>query len=677
MSSPKRVLLLGWDAADWQIARPLVEAGRMPNLRRLIEEGVSGNLATLQPIISPILWNSIATGKQADKHGVMGFVEPRPDGTGLRPVASTSRKSKAIWNILSQQGRSSVVVDWYASHPAERIRGAVVTNYYRDSVLGPKPIPAPAVYPEDLMPAMEKLRVLPSDLQGRAVAPFFLEKLPSDEDSRVQGFAALLAQNSTVHNAATYLAEAEEWDFLAVYYDFIDHACHGFIEYRAPQMEHVSDEDFLIFGNLVDRVYEYHDLMLGRWLEIAGEDTVVIIASDHGFHSGNARPLEPAWLPRAENGPRGINRNPLVWHRLQGMLVAHGPGIRQDQIVHGATLLDLAPTVLTLLNVPVARDMDGQVLTTLFEEPLDSGWVDSYEAPHPDDGVWRDAAPEESDPWAAQEALRQLVELGYVEASDSGAEAIEKAELTRLGNLAQVYFASGRPAQALPLLEELCAKHENANMRARQAMCLLSLGRVEDAVPIVARALELNPEAPVARLLDAWLPLLQGNLELAHQKLAVIKADEEYYPFIHLQVGTTYLRQLRWSDAEAAFRKVIEIDPDSAEAHDGLGVALREQGRLEDAIFEHMTAATLQHSRAQTHVNLGISLAVHRKFDWAIRAFEVAAELAPEEPFPHRCLARLHFSVKKDREKARFHGAEMLRRRAALREGTPRFSTGA
>lgn len=676
MNSPKRVLLLGWDAADWQIARPLVEAGRMPNLSRLIESGASGSLATLQPIISPILWNSVATGKRADKHQVLGFVEPMPDGTGLRPVTSTSRKAKAIWNILSQQGRPSVVVDWYASHPAEQIRGAVVTNHYRDSVLGPNPIPAPAVHPADLMPALEKLRVLPSDLHGRQVAPFFLEKQPSEDDPRIQGFAALLAQNSTVHNAATYLAEAEEWDFLAVYYDFIDHACHGFIEYRAPKMAHVSDDDFTMFHQLVDRVYEYHDLMLGRWLELVGDDTVVMIVSDHGFHSGSARPLEPAWLPRAAEGPRGINRNPLVWHRSHGLLVAHGPGIRRDQIVHGATLLDLAPTILTLLGVPVAKDMDGHVLTTMFTEQLNSGTVDSYELPHPADGVWRDTPPEETDPWAAQEALRQLTELGYVEASKSGAEAIAKAELTRVGNLAQVYFGSGRPAEALPLLDQLCPEHENANMRARQAMCLLSLGRLEEAGVAIARALELNPEAPVAQLLDAWLLLLRGDADTAHARLANIKADDEYYPFILLQVGTTFLRQLRWREAEEAFRRVLEFDADSAEAHDGLGVALREQGKLEDAIYEHMTAATLQHERAQTHVNLGISLAMHRKFDWAIRAFEVAAELAPAEPFPHRCLARLHFSVKKDREKARFHGAEMLRRRAALREATPRFSTG-
>ena len=111
----RRVLLIGWDAADWHLIHPLMEAGRMPVLQRLVEAGTSGKIATLQPILSPILWNSIATGKRADKHGILGFVEPSPDGQSVRPVSSTSRRAKALWNILSQQGLRSNVVNWFAS----------------------------------------------------------------------------------------------------------------------------------------------------------------------------------------------------------------------------------------------------------------------------------------------------------------------------------------------------------------------------------------------------------------------------------------------------------------------------------------------------------------------------------------------------------------------------------
>ena len=48
----------------------------MPNLQKLIDGGVMGNVASLPPMLSPILWTSIATGKRADKHGILGFAEP-------------------------------------------------------------------------------------------------------------------------------------------------------------------------------------------------------------------------------------------------------------------------------------------------------------------------------------------------------------------------------------------------------------------------------------------------------------------------------------------------------------------------------------------------------------------------------------------------------------------------
>ena len=72
----KKILLIGWDAADWKIINPLLDKGEMPALESLINNGVMGNIATLDPPLSPMLWTSIATGKRADKHGILGFTEP-------------------------------------------------------------------------------------------------------------------------------------------------------------------------------------------------------------------------------------------------------------------------------------------------------------------------------------------------------------------------------------------------------------------------------------------------------------------------------------------------------------------------------------------------------------------------------------------------------------------------
>jgi predicted AlkP superfamily phosphohydrolase/phosphomutase/Flp pilus assembly protein TadD len=673
----KRVLLIGWDAADWPLLRPLLDAGKMPNLLRLIEEGTSGQISTLRPILSPMLWNSIATGKRGDKHGILGFVEPTPDGKGVRPVTSHSRKVKALWNLLSQHDRRSVVVNWFASHPAEPVAGAIVSNRYSEAALHTAPVDESAFHPRDLTEVMEKLRLQASTLTPAQMLPFFLEKLPVDDDPRLQALARVYAQCASVHNAATYLAEAEEWDFLAVYYDMIDHVGHGFAQFEPPQMRHVSDEDFKVFRHVMESTYRYHDLMLGRWMELAGEDCIIILLSDHGFYHGEARPLANRGHLSGEREP-GVTQDPLAWHRPNGIFVAHGPGIKKDQLIHGASLLDVAPTILALLGLPVPRDMDGSVLEQVTQSPLKIDYIASLEEPHPRDGVHRDAPIEEKDPWAAQQTLQQLAELGYIDAPDGdAAKLVAKCVEERESHLAQVYFSTARFEEALSILTRLTAQQAtNPSYSCRQVMCLLAINRVDEAAEIIAEVVKSAPHYALGQLLFAQVELMKGNVESANAILSRVKEAEAHMPLVHLEVAMTSIRQGQWEAAADTCRRILEIDPDSAGAHDSLGVALRHLGRYEDAVYEHMRAASLQHDRAQTHVNLGLSLIRTQQINWAIRAFGVAAELAPNEPYPHRCLARIYRRILPDRDKARHHLLRARELRRKLGRTVPSFRHG-
>ncbi len=669
----KRVLLLGWDAADWQIIHPLIDRGEMPVLQSLIEGGTSGRISTLQPVISPILWNSIATGKLADKHDILGFTEPTPDGSGARPVSSTSRRAKALWNILSQRGLRSGVVNWFASYPAEHIAGEVFSNLFVDAFqpgAAQRPLDPQAVYPPDLTEVAQAFRVGMEQITAEQMLPFFPDRVPTDPaDARPRMLARLLAEAATVQNAATYFAAGEEWDFLAVYLDTVDHAGHGFMEYHPPAMSHVTEEDAASYGYVIRGVYRFHDMMLGRLLEVAGPDTTVLLVSDHGFYSDHLRP------PVAQHTTDplekfGASMNPVAWHAQQGVFVAAGAGIKADELIHGTTLLDIAPTVLTLLGLPVPADMDGRALSQLFTEGLEPERIDSYEAPHPQDGVWRDLSPEESDPFAARQAMEQLAALGYIEMPDANdpQKAAANAIWDRRNNLAQVYYSSGRLREALLLLRELIAERPLPGLRCHAALCYLGLG---DAVKAEAEVLPLldDPahEGSFARLILGQSRLAQGRDDEARALLEPLRSMEARLPYLMVALGRLALRSGELGEAEAAFRRALERDDFNAEAHDCLGVVLRRTGRVDDAIYEHMRATSLQHHRAQPHVNLGIALAKSGQVDWAVRAFEVAAELAPDEPFPHRCLARIYFSAKKDRERARFHAEEMLRRRGRMR----------
>ncbi|MCP3881563.1 MAG: hypothetical protein GY701_24720 [Sulfitobacter sp.] len=138
----RKVLLIGWDAADWKVIHALIDKGGMPHTAALIDRGVMGDLATLHPVLSPMLWTSIATGKRPYKHGILGFSEPTPDGGGVQPVSQYGRTTKALWNILNQQGLRLHVIDWWPNHPVEPINGVMVSNHFHTAV-GPPEDPWP------------------------------------------------------------------------------------------------------------------------------------------------------------------------------------------------------------------------------------------------------------------------------------------------------------------------------------------------------------------------------------------------------------------------------------------------------------------------------------------------------------------------------------------------------
>ena len=390
----------------------------MPTLSRFINEGVIGNLATLRPVLSPMLWNSIATGKRPDKHGIFGFIEPRGDGKGIQPVSSTSRKTKAIWNILTQSELTSSIVAWYASHPAEPIRGACVSEFFsRMEWTAEKKthVAAHSVHPERLVEPLSQLRLHQEDIGPWHLAPFVptLGEIPAEETPPVTGLQKILARCGTTHAAITYLLEHEPWDFAAVYYEAIDHVGHAFMQYHPPHMPHIDERLYERHKGVVTGIYRFHDMMLQRLMELAGDDTTVIICSDHGFLNDHLRPVE---TPEKPVGPE-------AWHRYHGMFAIRGPGIRRDERIYGATVLDITPTILTLFGLPVGADMDGKVLVNCFENPPLVHRVESWDAVEGEAG--RHPADLQVDPYEQHAVLQQLVELGYIDAGRRASEGDE------------------------------------------------------------------------------------------------------------------------------------------------------------------------------------------------------------------------------------------------------------
>ncbi len=117
------MLLVGIDGATFRIINRLTARNRLPHLQSLARDGVHGPLQSHFPLWSPRIWNSIATGKSPDKHGILGFVRDR------KLYRSTDRKVHALWNIASDAGLTVGVVNWWNSYPPDRVDGVIVSDH--------------------------------------------------------------------------------------------------------------------------------------------------------------------------------------------------------------------------------------------------------------------------------------------------------------------------------------------------------------------------------------------------------------------------------------------------------------------------------------------------------------------------------------------------------------------
>jgi predicted AlkP superfamily phosphohydrolase/phosphomutase/Flp pilus assembly protein TadD len=624
----KKLLIVGWDAADWKIINPLLDSGQMPALERLVNGGVMGNIATLDPPLSPMLWTSIATGKTADKHGILNFVEPHPEKAEIRPISSTTRKVKAFWNILNQEGLKCNIVGWWPSNPAEPINGAMVSNLY-PKPRGPVddwPLYPGSVHPASLQEAMAGMRIHPSELTMNHISPFIpkvkeIFKERQEKDKIIEKLALFLAEAASIHNAATWLMENTEWDVTAVYYDAIDITCHNFMRFHPPQIPGIPDDIYENYKDVVTSMYRFHDMMLERLLELAGEDTTVILLSDHGFHSDHLRPKA---LPKEPDAP-------ALEHRQYGILCMNGPGILKDERVYGATLLDITPTILTLFGLPVGADMDGKALVSIFEEETTPSVIPSWEDVEGESGMHPEEVQE--DPIAAQEALRQLVELGYIEAPGEDAEKTVRHSIAlSLFNLARVHMGNLQFTEALPILEKLHKDYpEVQRYGLRYASCLQRLKKMEECRAVI-NTLRLNmnqKEFPQLDFLEGSLLLSENNPRKALACFVKAEKAVAHQPFLHIQIGAVYSRMQRWADAVRAYTRALEIDAEHAGALLGRGVANLRLDQYEQAVEDLLDAVGLVHHQPQAHFYLGEALYWFGDYERAIQAFQVSISMEP------------------------------------------------
>lgn len=524
LGSETKVLLIGIDGLTWRVINPLVRENRLPDTAKLIKRGVYGNLESLDPSLSPLLWTSIATGKRPEKHDIWGWDTYEKRKSGPVPFRSFHRKTKAIWNILSENGKSVGVCNWLITWPPEKVNGFMVPFYWDWTE------PSQGL---DLFYPRELVSELP---QTKREEYFRNLKINSEQDEWLGDFNYEL---SLVSKISSYLQNKEKVDFFTLYLEGLDPIQHKFWKFMEPEhfdrkIWNLTEENIAKYKNVIRDSYEQTDQLLGQLLNRIDEDTVVIVVSDHGFRPVTGLPgvridfdkiLEKVGLLKFKPNSKEVDlsqtkaysfkpclgvtriyvvinvvdknssefkqlrsqlvdlvsniRNPggetvfeevnekvnldeayadkvdLIIDQTEttfigegdkpiyiyekkypldsfiiespslkdvsgghdkydGVIIIAGRNIKKGVGITDATLLDITPTILYLMGLPVAKDMDGKVLTQAIEpsflEKNPIRYIDSYDKKE----TIQIPKKEEITPYD-KELLEKLKALGYIQ----------------------------------------------------------------------------------------------------------------------------------------------------------------------------------------------------------------------------------------------------------------------
>lgn len=397
----RKLLVIGIDSADWRLLDPMLEEGRLPNLKAFMAQSSYGRMKTFFPLEkSPLLWASILTGVRPEVHGVDNFVK----GSGQQPVTGSAWYAPALWDMIGAAGMSTAVAGMWTTYPARPINGVMVSDYLPYGRGRDRPL-ANLVYPDSLTDKVVSLRVDPEGLPADSLLRFL-----NAEDLAVieEKYPSEIAKLRDIHAAdlgylvvSRMLAEEGDFDLFFYYLRGPDMISHNFYEYLKPEKVHrqLDPEEIAVFKDVVKRYYDWSDEVMGEVLSWFPADRQTVVLSDHGFY-----------------GPRNSGEKGTHEHSEWGVFLVRSPLYEAGRQFGHLELLDICPTFLALMGLPPAKDMPGSILTESATrsglkrlEKMESKRVDSYLPLRPAVG------PEgERDAGVDEEIRKQLRSLGYI-----------------------------------------------------------------------------------------------------------------------------------------------------------------------------------------------------------------------------------------------------------------------
>jgi len=254
MENRPKVIVIGLDGATWDLIKPWTDEGKLPTFKYLMKNGAWGVLGSTIPPLSPSAWVSIYTGCKPSKHGIFGFVKRKKKSYFYRPISSKDVNVPTVWEILSEFGLKSVIINALFMYPPKPINGVLITG------LG--------------TPSQESDFVYPKSYREFILKNFPKYNVDFNEDlllvsNNAKAFVSRIKEVTEEQIRLTcYFIKNGEWDFLFSIFRALDVVQHYFWEDK----------------QLIYSFYRVFDDFIGNLLaDLKDENFVLFIVSDHGF----------------------------------------------------------------------------------------------------------------------------------------------------------------------------------------------------------------------------------------------------------------------------------------------------------------------------------------------------------------------------------------------------------
>jgi predicted AlkP superfamily phosphohydrolase/phosphomutase len=370
------------DGASLEYIWPRAAAGRLPNFARLLDSGAAMDLATVRPTGPEPVWAAAATGMYPAKNGVRASAVYYARGDD-RPLfllpdhcfshvlvqlgllrsdthASTSLRARPLWSILAHAGVSVGVVRWPLTYPAQPVGGFVLSDRFHELLGSFLELDDRAAFPIEALPIARRA-FIEQEEQGELLPASDASRLPPTTPEGSAGRRDVL-----YGRAMRDLVDRWPVRVAAIRYQGLDTVGHYNLRYTQPrEFGDISDDERRRGLQAIERYYAYIDAKVGNALTHLAPGDLLLVVSGFGMQP----PSTPKYLlGRLLGDPMSGTHE----RAPDGFLLAYGDVVQRGRRQRGA-IVDITPTVLYFLGLPVGRDMDGYARADLFRSEFTAG----------------------------------------------------------------------------------------------------------------------------------------------------------------------------------------------------------------------------------------------------------------------------------------------------------------